>query len=54
MNQLQELRWCMDLSSHKCLNRRRIYCHSTAVIGFTFIVIADAFILLCLYRRVFS
>ena len=27
VNQLHESRWCMDLLSHKCLNRWRIYCH---------------------------
>ena len=54
VNQLHEWRWCMDLSSYKCLNRQRIYCHSTAVIGITFVVIADVFTLLCLNRHVFS
>ena len=54
VNQLHESRWCMDLSSHTCLNRRRIYCHYTAVIGITFAVIADAFVLFCLNRHLFS
>ena len=54
VNQLHESRWRMDLSSHTCLSRRRIYCHSTAVIGITFVLISNAFIMLCLNRHVFS
>ena len=54
VHQLHESRWCMDLLSHMCLNRRRIYCHPISVTGINFISIFDAFILMCLNRHVFS
>ena len=49
VNQLHESRGCMDLLSNTCLNRRRIYCHSTVCIGMTFVSI-----FFCVYSVVFE
>ena len=56
VNQLHESRGCMDLSSHTCLNRPQIHCHSTAVTGMAFVSIFDAFSLLIVFEsaRLFS